>query len=65
MNRGRSKQLKIPIKAVVINSRAKNYAKSFASQHNISPLGTSINMVFDALDFQSSDEEKRMKREMI
>ena len=49
---------------MVINSRAKNYAKCFASQHNISSLSTFIHTVFDAKDFQSSDEEKIMKRKM-
>ena len=49
---------------MVINSPAKNYAKCFALQHNISPLGTFNNTVFDAKDFQSSDEEKIMKRKM-
>ena len=50
---------------MVINCCAKNYAKRCASQRSISPLGTLIDMGYDALDFHPSDEEKKMKREMI
>ena len=50
---------------MVINCCAKNYAKRCVSQRNTSPLGTLIDMGYDALDFHPSDEEKKMKREMI
>ena len=50
---------------MVINCCAKNYTKRCASQRSISPLGSLIDMGYDALDFHPSDEEKKMKRKMI
>ena len=52
-------------KMMVINSCAKNYAKRCASKCSISDSSQFIDMDSDALDFHLSDEEKKMKREMM